>query len=694
MSAFTFPVRSRLASLLVLAVGIPCSGAEIEEEAEPSMAPLVVHGTLPEPAPPSAGMSTVAEFPGEVLRDWNIVTARQAMERVPGVFVSQGDSARASSFSVRGSQEITYHEFTGGRTGVGFYVDDIPCADAYGRDLALFAVDDLRFYKGPYGSAFGVPHSMGVIGVTTRPPGAAREAGVSYVHGSHELNQATVNASGPVRDDLFFGLDGLFSHDEGWFEDRLTGRDYGKHETASGRARLRWLPTDFLEMIFTAGLSRHDDDPQVYVPFGRSGDFYEVYSSPDAFADGGQNYQAVSALWKADGWQVKSITARMESDSDDEDPVFLQNVFDPFMLPRSRDQDVTAWTQEIRAESSDPDAEWRWRTGVFFGWRDSELDHFILGLGPAEGSDWVRYRQDDYALYGEVTRDIGSHLELSGGLRLQTTHDHTESSFEPTPFAAEDLGGVPQQRDGRGDFHGILPMAAAGWKWSETQRSYVRFSTGLQPGGEEIATVGSVAYDEEKSWHYELGHDSRFCGDLVQLHAALFRTEYRDYQSFQFNPAGTTVFNADCARAWGVEGELTVRPCDELELFAGASWTRARYDEFESPVGDFSGNRIENIPVASVNLGCAYRAPWGGMARLAWRYIGDTWFDVGNTVKQDGYSLVDARIGYERGNFGAYLFASNLLDEEYYTHSYLFMGFPAATPGVPRIVGVELRATY
>ena len=107
-----------------------------------------------------------------------------------------------------------------------------------------------------------------------------------------------------------------------------------------------------------------------------------------------------------------------------------------------------------------------------------------------------------------------------------------------------------------------------------------------------------------------------------------------------------------------------------------------------------SGNRINNIPAGTVNLGGEYRSSWGGVARLDWRWTGKTWFDEGNTVKQDAYGLLDARIGYENERFGAYLFARNLLDEEYYTHTYLFQGLPAATPGIPRILGVELRATF
>jgi iron complex outermembrane receptor protein len=557
----------------------------------------------------------------------------------------------------------------------------------------LFNVKRMSFYKGPHGTSFGVPNSMGVFEVVTRAPGPELHGDASYKYGSYEFHELLAHVSGPILPNLFFGLDGMYSRDDGWFQDQLTGGDYGEHELASGRMRLRWLPTDCLEINFTLGLDRHDDDPPIYVPFDTTTDRYVLLTSPDAYSRGGQNYQALQAIWKGRDWQVKSITSRRDSDFDDDDDALLLDVFTPFTLQRSRQQDVTTWTQEIRAESTDPDALWRWRTGLFFSSRDSFLDHFILGTGPWEGANDLRYQHDDYAVYGELTRVVGDQLELTSGLRLQTTHDRTTSRYEPTAFA-QSLGGAALSVDKSDNFNAALPMAAAAWKWTDTQRSYFRFSTGLQPGGLEIAAGASADYQSERSLHYEVGHDSSFDDRNVQLHVAAFYTDYYDYQSFQFNPAGQTIFNADRAHALGLEGEIRVRPCDGIELFAGAGYTYAKFDNFESPIGDFSGKRISNIPVGTVNVGGTWRATWGGMARVDWRYVGRTWFDEGNTVEQDGYSVVDVRVGYERDKYGVYLFANNLFDQEYYTHAYLFQGAPAATPGVPGIVGMEVKAAF
>ena len=644
-------------------------------------------------APLSSAPATVNRVPAEAIDQLGIQTARQALELIPGVGLASSDSARATSFSVRGSRETTFHEFSGGRSGVGFYLDDLPVMDAYGRDLLMFEVEEFRVLKGPNGTAVGVPHSMGVVDVVTRAPDSLARGNLSYRYGSYESHRLKAHLSGPIAETFFFGIDGFFESTEGWFTDLLTGDSYGERETFGGRFRFRWVPSDELEVDLTLGSSRHDDDPPVYVPVRGSWDQYLTYTSPQAYSTGGQDYQVLRATWKGEGWQMKSVSSHRNTEFDDNDPMFLQNVFDPGRLPRRRDLEMDVWSQEVRFESTVPDAAWRWRAGVFFSSRDSNLDNFMLGLGPWEGLNRLHYRFDDYALYGEVTHRINDCLELSGGIRFQTLRDHTRSSFVPTPFA-ESIGGTAISLDGKKSFSAVLPMFAATWDWSDRNQSYFRLSTGMQPGGLAIAAAGAGDYDSEKSIHYELGHDSTFADGRVNLHFAAFYTDYKDYQSFQFNPAGQTVFNADEAHALGLEGEFRWFPCEELGVYAAAGYTRARYDEFLAPTGNFSGNRINNIPAMTLNLGGEYRASWGGVARVDWRLVGDTYFDDGNSVRQSAYNTLALRIGYERGDMGVYLFGSNLFDTEYYTNAYLFLGRPAASPGRPRMVGVEVRAAF
>jgi outer membrane receptor protein involved in Fe transport len=208
-------------------------------------------------------------------------------------------------------------------------------------------VESISIHKGPHGTQFGAPGPLGVFDVTTRRPGPETEGEFSYTYGSHELHRGIIHTSGAILPNLFLGIDGLYARDEGWYEDELTGDAYGKHETTSGRIKLVWEATDQLEFTLTAGADHHDDDPVVYLPFTTDA-LYQVHADPDASATGRQGYQALRAVWKQDDWQVKSITSHRSSDFEDEDNALLVEVFFPGSSVRERDQEVTAWTQEIQ----------------------------------------------------------------------------------------------------------------------------------------------------------------------------------------------------------------------------------------------------------------------------------------------------------------------------------------------------------
>jgi iron complex outermembrane receptor protein len=72
-----------------------------------------------------------------------------------------------------------------------------------------------------------------------------------------------------------------------------------------------------------------------------------------------------------------------------------------------------------------------------------------------------------------------------------------------------------------------------------------------------------------------------------------------------------------------------------------------------------------------------------------WYYF----FDESNEFKQEPYTLVNARLGYEGENYGVYLFANNLFDTEY-LFNILDFGQPLAVYGDRASYGIQVRATF
>ena len=79
------------------------------------------------------------------------------------------------------------------------------------------------------------------------------------------------------------------------------------------------------------------------------------------------------------------------------------------------------------------------------------------------------------------------------------------------------------------------------------------------------------------------------------------------------------------------------------------------------------------------------------MARAEWLWIGTTYFNLQNNLKQDPYHLTNARVGLQKGKVGLALWARNILDTRYVDYAY---NFGAAHLGEPATYGISARVDF
>ncbi len=79
------------------------------------------------------------------------------------------------------------------------------------------------------------------------------------------------------------------------------------------------------------------------------------------------------------------------------------------------------------------------------------------------------------------------------------------------------------------------------------------------------------------------------------------------------------------------------------------------------------------------------------VARGEWRYLGDQYFDLFNTIKQSGYHIINARAGFTTNRFDAFFWANNIFDKKYIDYAYDFGG---SHLGNPAIYGVSLNVKF
>ena len=201
--------------------------------------------------------------------------------------------------------------------------------------------------------------------------------------------------------------------------------------------------------------------------------------------------------------------------------------------------------------------------------------------------------------------------------------------------------------------------------------------------------------DQASQVEFVVGKD--ICTVEIVMTPQLFQTMLDDdHQVITFDPLTTlvdSIGNAD-ASITGFELEARATPLDGLDITAGFGLADADFTDYPNRP-DLDGNALPFAPEFTYNLGLQYRSPMGIFGRIELAGLGATFFDEDNTLKQEPYAIVNARLGYELDNYGVYLFANNLFDKEYTTSQFASLGTTRLGGyGVPATFGMQLKARF
>ncbi|MCG6926696.1 MAG: TonB-dependent receptor, partial [Acidobacteria bacterium] len=125
--------------------------------------------------------------------------------------------------------------------------------------------------------------------------------------------------------------------------------------------------------------------------------------------------------------------------------------------------------------------------------------------------------------------------------------------------------------------------------------------------------------------------------------------------------------NAGQSRFKGVEAQAAWRVRSGLSLRGAWSWHDARFRdyvaEFDGVPTQLAGHRLEMSPGHIASAGVLWAPERGFVATLAVRYVGDRYLNKRNTAVADGYTTVDAGLGWRAGRLEVRLDGQNLTDE-------------------------------
>lgn len=177
----------------------------------------------------------------------------------PGLTIND-TSVTQPSFTVRG---VATDDFgIGTDPSVGIFVDGIYSGRS-GSSLIFFNdINRVEVLKGPQGTLFGRNTSAGAISITTNRPNDTRSLSGTIQVGNYRKVRADATVNLPITDTLFLRLNGVTNYRDGYLTDALSGRKREREDNKSGRAALRWAPTDATDFVLAYDHDNtHKDGP-------------------------------------------------------------------------------------------------------------------------------------------------------------------------------------------------------------------------------------------------------------------------------------------------------------------------------------------------------------------------------------------------------------------------------------------------
>lgn len=296
-----------------------------------------------------------------------------------------------------------------------------------------------------------------------------------------------------------------------------------------------------------------------------------------------------------------------------------------------------------------------------------------------ERPDSIRANYDakinNSAAYAQYDFNPLSNLRISLGVR----YDHMSFSYN----------NYLDKTSGSKDYAQVTPKVGLTYDLGNGKGLYANYSKGFSPPGlTSIFTKRPTAAADGSLFYYNLEpalFDNKEVGGWVSL---LNNKLYIDVAAYQMNgtnellnikqPDNTTDYqSAGKTLHKGIELGLTAKPSKELFFRFGATYALHKFVEFTlsqkatDAIKDVNGKEMPSSPHWVWNTEINYYPEWLKNFRtsLEWQHVSDWYQNQVNTVKADGYNLINARVGYAWKGVEIYTNILNIGDILYSTNT-------------------------
>lgn len=750
-------------TLAALVATTPSVHAQADAAASP-----VTDGALPTVTVTAAKRSeslqqvpvAVSVLDGEALELAQRHTLASLPSQVPSLNFRTGASNKDTSLFLRGVGTISTSP--GVEPTVATVIDGVVLARPGQSTLDLLDVQRIEVLRGPQGTLFGKNASAGVINIVSREPASSLERSLDISHAGFG-NETRVRAgiSGPVVAGLKASLNLLAGHEDGNVRNLHDGSRVNGYDKRGARARLQWDLDRDSRLTLSADVLRSKDDIPTGVvtrtrltayPSGVVTDYpaFAAALSPVQARDDNRSIntnldttvndlnRGVTLQYEGRlpaGHQWTAITgwrAWTNHQVQDGDRLSAPAVG----LPQSHDHGALKFdqlSQELRLASPlnrNFGLPIDYVAGLLtFHTRDRETYRRDVQRVVANGTsyaDWgeARYRSNSHstAVFGEGRWHLSGDWRFIAGARwTQDRLDFQHARDRSTPDAQFN-GAIPGVNpavalSGATQAIGRSGRLGVQHDWSDTVSSYAVYTRGYKGPAFNVffnmLARDTLALRPETSNSAELGLKSEWLDRRLRVNAAVFSTDYQNYQANFYDTVDGTVItrliNAGKVSSRGVELDVQAQVTRQWTISGAAAYVHARIDDFNCPAGAAASCAVNGKPLpfspdwkATVKTQYRWALDQGRLLELSTDYAWQSrvQYDIGqyaDTV-QGAYGIWNAGVAVVQPSQGwrVSLLARNLLNKSY--ASFLGRGATYVNRWVPRddqrYFGVQARYDF
>ena len=269
---------------------------------------------------------------------------------------------------------------------------------------------------------------------------------------------------------------------------------------------------------------------------------------------------------------------------------------------------------------------------------------------------------NNYAAFANFEFTPVQKLRIVASLRYDLFHYDFDNHLKPSAFS-----GSP---DTTNRFSKISPKLGFTYNISSKTGLYANYSQGFVPPQVTEMYTGVKVPNIRPSvfYNYELGGWIEIVKNKLSIDASVYHLDgTNEIISVKLDDGTTENRNAGKTSHKGIEFGLNANPLKDVTLRFSGAYSEHRFINFVEKGSNYNGNEMNNAPRWIHNAEIWYRPSFVKGLRLGaeCQKVGSYYMDPKNTVKYQGYDVLNVRAGYQYNGFEVWVNVMNTSDNYY-----------------------------